>query len=228
MALSHAHEADVAALSELGINTVFDLRTQAERERHADRLPRGAKLTELDVLQDSDEADPSTLFDLMRDPTRASAELANGGTERFYRAAYRDMVLLPSAREAYGRLFRGLANAAELPALVHCTAGKDRTGWAVAALLLYLGVRPDAVMREYLLSDAEVRAAFAPAADAFVVGGGDREVYEPLMGVRPSLLDTAIDTMHRTYGSIDAYVRDGLGIDAETEVALRVGFLEHA
>ena len=226
--LSLASDADLALLAELGVRTVFDLRTEMEQERSPDRLPPGAEHVALDLLADSGEADPAAVFALMDDPPRASIELADGGTERFYIATYHDMVRLPSARTAFGRLFHSLASADDGAALVHCTTGKDRTGWAVASLLLFLGVRADAVMREYLLSDAEVRVAYAEVMDDFVARGGSREVIEPLMSVRPSFLDAAIDAMHTEHGSIEAYFSDGLGLDATTLAALRARFLEHA
>jgi protein-tyrosine phosphatase len=228
MGLSRARDEDLAVLEGLGIGTVFDLRTALERERQPDRVPGAAELAALDVLADSTEADPATLFELLRDPQRASEQLADKGTLRSYHTAYREMVELPSARRAYGVLYRTLATDHGRPALIHCTTGKDRTGWAVAALLLFLGVGPDAVMREYLLSDAQVREAMAPAVDDFVARGGDRAVYEPLVGVQPSYLDVAIDAMHETYGSIDTYLSEGLGIDSGTQAALRAAFLRRA
>jgi len=228
VALSQATDRDLAALTERGIRMVFDLRTAMERERAPDRTPLGAEHVPLDVLSDSGEADPAAVFALMEDPPRASVELADGGTERFYIATYHDMVRLPSARTGFAQLYRSLARQNDGAALIHCTTGKDRTGWAVASLLLFLGVRADAVMREYLLSDAEVRVAYADVMDDFVAHGGSREVIEPLMSVRPSFLGAAIDAMHTEHGSIEAYFSDGLGLDAMTLAALRARFLEHA
>lgn len=225
VALDRASDADLATLADLRITTIFDLRTRLERERHPDRVPPGARAIELDVLAERGEADPAALFALMQDPPRASRELAGGGSERFFIASYRDMVRLPSARAAFARLYTALADDHDGAALVHCTTGKDRTGWAVAALLLFLGVRPDVVMRDYLVSDAAVRAAFAPVMDDFLARGGSREVLEPLIGVRPSYLDAAIDGMHDAYGSVEAYFREGLALDAATREALRARFV---
>ncbi|MFO7532004.1 MAG: tyrosine-protein phosphatase, partial [Candidatus Limnocylindrales bacterium] len=143
-------------------------------------------------------------------------------------ATYHDMVRLPSARAAFGRLYRTLAHADGRASLVHCTTGKDRTGWAVAALLLFLGVRADMVMREYLLSDAAVRAAYADVMDDFVARGGSRAVIEPLMSVQPGFLDAALDAMHADHGSIEGYFSHGLGLDRLTRTALRARFLERA
>ena len=227
VALDRASDDDLAALADLGVATVFDLRTALEQERRPDRLPAGAELVPLDVLAGSGEADPAVVFALMQDPPRASVELADGGTDRFYMASYRDMVRLPSARASYGHFYRALAQDGGA-SLVHCTTGKDRTGWAVAALLLFLGVRADLVMREYLLSDAEIRAAFEPVVEDFVARGGSRGVIEPMMSVRPGFLDAALDAIHADHGSIEAYFSDGLGLDTATSDVLRAKFLERA
>ena len=226
VALDHASDDDLAVLADLGLATVFDLRTAMEQERRPDRLPHGTEHVPLDVLADSGEADPAVIFELMEDPPRASIELADSGTERFYVASYRDLIKLPSARAGYARFYGTLAHENGRPGLVHCTTGKDRTGWAVAALLLFLGVRADVVMREYLLSDLEVRRAFEHVVDDFVARGGTRDVIEPMMSVRPSYLDAALDAMHDEYGSIEAYFDDGLGLGSPTLAALREAFLE--
>jgi protein-tyrosine phosphatase len=226
VALDAASDEDLQALSQLGVRAVFDLRTGMEQARRPDRLPTGARHIPLDLLVDSGEADPATLFALMDDPPRASAELGDGGTYRFYLATYRDLVRLGSAREGLARLYRSLADRSATPALVHCTTGKDRTGWAVAALLLFLGVPQDDVVDEYMASDREVRRAFAHVVEDFVARGGAREVIEPLMSVQPGFLQAALGAMRDDYGSIGAYFSEGLGLGEEELANLRDVFLQ--
>jgi len=226
IALDAASDADLRVLGDLGIRTVVDLRTAMERKRRPDRSLPGATYVSLDLLVDSGEADPAAMFALMEHPRRASAELRDGGTERFYIATYHDMIRLPSAREGYARFMRMLADPAARPALVHCTTGKDRTGWAVAALLLFLGVSEEDVTAEYMRSDLEVRRAFAQVVDDFVARGGNSEVIEPMMSVRPGFLEAALAAMRADYGSVEAYFSRGLGLDEEARAALRVAFLE--
>ena len=226
VALSHVVAGDLAGLEEVAIRTVFDLRTAREQAHHPDRLPDGATVLELDVMADAVESDPVTLLALFEDPVSASAELADGGMDRFLAATYRDLVLLSSARAAYGRLFGTLADPQARPALVHCTAGKDRTGWAVAALLLLLGVPQTTVLADYLRSDEEVRHAFAPAIDGFEARGGQRAVYRQLLGVEAHNLESAIATMLDAHGTVENYFSDGLGVDAATQSRLREAFLE--
>jgi protein-tyrosine phosphatase len=226
VALDAATEEDLAALAALGVRTIFDLRTIAEQERRPDRVPAGAAHVALDLLTDSGEADPAAIFALMDDPPRASIELAHGGMERFYVATYHDMIRLPSARAGYARLYRNLAREDERPGLVHCMTGKDRTGWAVAALLLFLGVSADEVMRDFLVSDGQIRRAYQPLFDDFVARGGARDVIEPMMGCKPSFLEAALEAMRDDYGSIEAYFSAGLGLEPDVLDALRGAFLE--
>jgi protein-tyrosine phosphatase len=182
----------------------------------------------LDVLADSGQADPAAFYELMRDPPRASVELSDGASERFFVTTYRDLVALPSARAAFARLYRDLAVADRRPALLHCTTGKDRTGWAVAALLGFLGVPPETVLADYLRSDAEIRAAFGFVVDDFVAQGGERSVIEPIISARTVYLEAALDEVEQRYGSLEGYLRDGLGLEPETLEALRSAFLEPA
>lgn len=220
--LSATDEPGLARLADLGVRTVYDLRTSFEREAHPDRLPAGARLVTADVLADgSTTTSPSELMALLRDPPRASELLADGGSARIFTAKYREFVALGSARRAYGLLFRDLAVAGNLPALFHCTTGKDRTGWATAALLLLLGVPQDDVMADYLESNAHLLAAFDAAFEAFRRAGGDPEILHPMIGVRPSYLEAALETMRAGYGTIEAYFADGLGVDEATQGVLR-------
>jgi protein-tyrosine phosphatase len=81
-------------------------------------------------------------------------------------------------------------------------------------------------MREYLLSDEEIRRAFSHVLDDFALRGGDPELVAPILSVRPAYLDMALREMHTTYGSVERYFSDGLGVDEPTGRALRDAFLE--
>ena len=224
--LSRLDEAGAATLAGLGIRTVFDLRTAAERERGPDRLPAGAEPVMLDVLRDSAGLTPADMERVLATPEGVERALGAGRAERFFVDAYREFVELPSAREAYGRFFAELARPERRPALVHCTTGKDRTGWAVAALLLGLGVPEELVREEYLKSGPAVAGLFAPQLAAFASAGGDPELLRPLVEVRPDYLAAALEAVRATHGTLDRYLADALGVGPAATLALRQAFVE--
>ncbi len=225
VALDRASEEDLEVLARVGLRRVFDLRTPDEQVRFPDRVPRGAELVPLDVLADEGEADFGSVAAHLREPERYTHTGTEAEMVGFNVATYRDLVRLDSARRAYRALFGSLADGG-VPALVHCTGGKDRTGWAVAALLLLLGVSEADVMVDYLASHAPVRALFAPTIEQFVERGGELPVIEAMLSARPDYLRSAIDTVALDHGSIEAYFSEGLDLDDKAQTRLRDTFLE--
>ena len=140
--------------------------------------------------------------------------------------AYVNIVGLPSALTGYGQFFSTLAQEGKRPALFHCTTGKDRTGWAAAAFLLFLGVSEEDVMREYLLTNDQLLPSLQPVFDEFAARGGDPELLRPVLGVQPEYLNTGLDEMRSRYGTIEGYFETGLGLGADAQVALREAFIE--
>jgi protein-tyrosine phosphatase len=217
----------LVAVGRLGIRTVYDLRTADERAARPDRLPDGSRVLVADVLADAAAADrPFHLISMMQDVPTVTAALVDGGAVRYFEARYREFVHLASARRGYGAVFRDLAAAGSRPGLVHCTTGKDRTGWAVAALLLLLRVPEASVLDDYLASNAATEALFARELEAFRDRGGDPELLRPLTGVRASYLEAALAEVRKRFGDVDAYFGDGLGVDAAARRALRKAFLD--
>lgn len=217
---------DATALARLGIRTVYDLRTAGERTGQPDRLPPGSVCVVADILGDSPGMTPAGFATLFEDPAAAERALGGGRAATFFVNAYREFVRLDSARAGYRRLFSDLAGGASLPALFHCTTGKDRTGWGAAALLMLLGVPDDIVMDDYLLSGPRLLPMVRPIIDAFEARGGDPELLRPLVGVRPDYLEAALDEVRGLFGSIEGYFAEGLGLDARIRSALRAMLVE--
>ncbi|MGW5075689.1 tyrosine-protein phosphatase [Rhodococcus sp. NPDC004095] len=221
-------DSDRSALDALGVATVFDLRTLAEREHRPDRVPTGAKEVALDVLADRDpSAAPAMMQKLIGDPVLAEQLLGGdtGGTNSHLLGSYREFVSMPSAVAAYRALYTDLARREDTPVLIHCTTGKDRTGWAVAALLLVLGVDENQVFEEYLLTNEQLLPALAPVFDRFRSAGGNPDILLPLLGVRREYLEAALDQMHTDFGDIEGYFVRGLGLGTEDVDALRARLL---
>jgi protein-tyrosine phosphatase len=219
--LSGISPGDMEKLAALELRTAFDLRTAEEREARPEELPPDAGYVVLDVLADSPQAGPAQLERLMQNPEEANAALGGGKVEAGFRQSYREFVSLPSARSEFSKLFLALGDEEQLPALFHCTTGKDRTGWAAASLLSLLGVPRDIVIEDYLRSNDYILPAYQEAIDAFVAAGGDPAIIGAILGVKKEYLDAAFDEMQMQYGTIERYFSEGLGIDAAHQQALR-------
>jgi len=223
--LSKISPSDMQKLAALKLKNAYDLRTKEERNTRPEELPPGVNYVVLDVLADSPQAGPAQLEKLMLDPKTANAELGGGKVAAGFESSYREFVTLPSAQREFRNLFLGLADKDQLPALFHCTTGKDRTGWAAAALLSLLGVPRDTIYEDYLRSNENILPAYQKAIDGFVAAGGDPEIPKAILGVRKEYLEAAFDEMEKKYGSIEKYFAEGLGIDDAQQRALRELYL---
>lgn len=219
--LNHLGGEDVAKFAALGIRTVIDLRTAAEREAEPDAAVEGAEEVVCDVLADSAGAAPADLLPLLADPAGARERLGDGRASALFEGAYREIVSLPSALAAYREMFTRVADAGSRPLLFHCTTGKDRTGWGAASILLLLGVGEEDVMADYLHTNRDLLPALKPVFEQFRAAGGDPHLLEPVLGVHADYLRVALDEMTTAFGSIEGYFADGLGIDAAAQAELR-------
>ncbi|MFG3140079.1 tyrosine-protein phosphatase [Streptomyces sp. NPDC048211] len=197
-ALDKLTTADLAKLRRLSVRTVFDLRMASERTAAPDLVPAGARHVVADVLAGS-----PTFTAMPTTPAEGVAMMVEG--EKF-------MVSGDTAKSAYRSVFGGIADDRSRAVVFHCTAGKDRTGWANAALLTAIGVPRSTVMADYLASNdyrAEANAAALasmPAAQA--------AVYKPLLDVRPEYLNSGFTEVGKEFGSFTAYEKRALGLDA--------------
>ena len=220
---------DRAHLEELGIATIYDFRSVAERTTEPDVTLDGVFEVALDVLADAPHAVPGNLTKVLADPAMLAAaqEMVGGGrgVVALMESSYDQLVSLPSARAAYRHFYRGLLGDRPTPALFHCTTGKDRTGWAAATFLSLMGVPREQVFAEYLLTNDQLIPALQSIFDAFAGAGGDPAVLRPVLGVDRSYLERAFASMEQQYGSLEAYLADGLGIDADQQQDLRDAYL---
>ncbi|MER7761354.1 tyrosine-protein phosphatase [Streptomyces sp. NPDC097619] len=213
------------AVAGLGLRTVVDFRTDAERGDYPDRVPEGARLLVANVLADriasGEMPAAAQLKHLLGDPVVAERELGGGKATALFEKTYRFFVSSASGRAAYRTLLLELADPEAGPLLFHCTAGKDRTGWGATVILALLGADEETLMAEYLSVNPAVKQAFAPMIEGFTAAGGDPEIALALIGVYPSYLEAALDEAATRYGSLEKYVREGLGVPDEAVAALR-------
>ncbi|MFE1150215.1 tyrosine-protein phosphatase [Streptomyces albidoflavus] len=198
-ALGRLTTADLAKLRRLSVRTVYDLRTESERAGAPDRVPAGGAYVVADVLAGS-----SAGVEMPTTPEEGVAMMVEG--EKF-------MVSGETAKAAYRTVFGGITDDSARGVVFHCTAGKDRTGWANAALLTALGVPRSTVLNDYLASNdyraeanAEALASMPP---------GQAAVYKPLLDVRPEYLNSGFDEVRQKFGSFGAYEKKALGLSTK-------------
>ncbi|MCZ0979419.1 tyrosine-protein phosphatase [Streptomyces diastatochromogenes] len=213
------------AVAGLGIRTVVDFRTGTERADRPDRLPAGARLLVADVLADylagSGLPPAARLKALLADSGARRGAPRRGQGPGGLARTYRTFVSGDSARASYRALLGELGTPGAGPVLFHCSAGKDRTGWAATVVLSLLGADEETVRAEYLSVNPAVRLAFAPMIEGFTAQGGDPELALELIGVLPEYLDAALDEVAVRHGSMEKYVREGLGVPDEVTALIR-------
>ena len=137
----------------------------------------------------------------------------------------RDFALVQSP--AYRLMFEEILAVDEARFLVHCAAGKDRTGYAAALILLALGVPEAVVMQDYLLS----RRFFVPAQEIdyvrekYGMEAAPAEMLMPVLEVHEDYLTMALNTIEEEYPSFEAYLEQALGVGEPELAELRRRYL---
>jgi protein-tyrosine phosphatase len=221
--LATASNADLAGLAELQLASFIDFRSGAEKTEEPNRLPDPASfaLVEIPVLDEgnrnlfneiSTRIEEGTLGDFDPDLTmvQANRQFADEFTPQFRQ--FVDTVL-----EADGA-----------PVLWHCTAGKDRTGFAAAVLLRILGVPQDIIMQDYLASSAPALESRRKELLMLRLFEGEEtaDKIAVMLGVEPAWLEAAFEQIDTTWGSFDNYVAEGLQLSAADVQRLRANLLE--
>ena len=216
-----ASDHDLAAIHALGITTIVDLRGPSEREANPCRRAPGFNAQ---VFAHPEETAGLALHTEAADGVITAAE-ARAAMMRLYEGIPFRENLVPMLRCYFGVLVR-----AEGPSLVHCVAGKDRTGFAVALAQHVMGVSRDDIVADYVLTNlaGNVEARIAAGAEQIRANRGNisDETIRTLMGVEADYLITAFDRATERHGSIDAYLAEVIGVDAAMRNALRTAYLE--
>lgn len=200
---------DQATVSALGVTRAFDFRGVAERAAVPYALPG--------VASHSLAIEPTVLQN-MQDMLRSGHTLTAPDMVRLMQDTYRAFVHHNSPR--FAELFAHLL-AADAPLVFHCTAGKDRTGFAAALILLALGVPRPVVMQDYLLTNELFQMPhLAP-------GPAPKEVLAVLWGVQADFLEAALEVVDVDYGGMPAYLEKTLGLGPRQREQLCRLYLEN-
>jgi protein-tyrosine phosphatase len=198
--------AEMATYEALGLRAVYDLRGDAERERHPDPVT-SAHLPLLSAVVAGPEPEPDGARD------------AAWGERRLHEL-YRGM--LAHAGPLFGRLFEGLAAEESLPAVFHCTGGKDRTGLSAAILLELLGVPRDMVLDDYTLTSRfRLREHQSESYENLLASGMPPEAAAGVLGAPRWAMAEALRELDESYGGAEAYLRGPARMGAPTLERLR-------
>ncbi|MDA9489808.1 tyrosine-protein phosphatase [Bradyrhizobium sp. CCBAU 11361] len=198
---------DIEIVRALGVRSAFDFRGLEER---------AAGVCVVNEI---------TVHSLPIEPTVVAAlraELARGTLTapvalELMRESYRNYVRhnTHSFRALFGHLLEDRA-----PLVIHCTAGKDRTGFASALILHALGVSDDVIAEDYLLTNQFYRRDATAAIDL------PEDVRNAIGSVEASYLTAAFEAVGKEYGDLETYLRDGLKIGPPEREALRARYLQ--
>ena len=193
---------DLALISDLGVTRVCDFRGKTERLPHMCAIP-GAVVSSLAI--------EPTVVQGMKSLIDAGQLVTAQDTVKLMQQTYRDFVLDNSPRfaEFFGHLLEH-----DAPLVFHCTAGKDRTGFAAALLLEALGVARPVVVQDYLMTNDLYQMPKANPA------GLSPEVLNVLWRVQSNFLDAAFQAVEADYGHVSAYLERALGVNAKAQERL--------
>ena len=227
--LGELSDGDVERLEELDLKTVVNFLLPEEIEKGgADRLPEGTEQI-LDPITGERSAELSMT---------AHQAISSGNFEKLPAEINLEIhaILMDEAKEQYARLLRTLADPEKRPIAFHCSGGIHRTGTATAVLLSALGVPWETVREDYLLTNVvgkeeteqaltKLRAK-AAASNQIDPSEVDMTNVEAFYILEAAYIDGALEAAKEQYGSMDAYIREGLGLSEAEISALRSSLLE--
>ena len=220
---AEASRGDLAGLQSLGLATFIDFRSGVEKAEEPNRLPQTPGFTVVDIpvldegnrnlygeISERIETDNFDDFDPGQVMEQANRQFADEFTPQFRQFVH------------------AVLDANGAPVLWHCTAGKDRTGFAAAILLRILGVPQETVVADYMASrQPALEARHNELLMLRVFKGEDvAEKISVLLGVERDWLEAGFEEIDETWGSFDNYVSNGLQLSAADVQRLRDTLLE--
>lgn len=221
--LAHASRSDLAALSSLQLETLVDFRSALEKEEEPNRLPEPVPF-EVVNIPTLDEGNKAMVGELIE-------RIETGNFDGFDP----DQMMIDANRQfavEFVPQFRQFLSTVQsnegAPLLWHCSAGKDRTGFASAILLRILGVPQDVVMADYMASKLHAADARANQLRILRLFKGDEaaDKLQTLLGVEEAWLAAAFEAIDAQWGSFENYTAQALQLSAADIESLRTTLLE--
>ena len=215
--LSDISSADQEYLQNLGIKKIVDFRSEQEKAEDPNIIPTGIKYVEMPISVDG--AMRSKIEAVLKGETDRRVESFLIDANREFVTDYTDV---------YENFLRGLIDE-DVPTLFHCTAGKDRAGFAAAITLIALGVSKADVINDYMKTNTFTKGRIEEILgqiELMSLYQADVEILRPLLGVEQIYIETAFKTAEEKYGSLENFIRVGLNISDADIKKLRNKFLE--
>ena len=230
--LIKASEADVKQIEKLGLEKVIDFRSYSEKEEQPDPALPGTEFVHLPAEDeaalgiDRDQRSQQSFTDFLMSQVVADPMFAIGYMSGMYRRFISNRYTTGQYRK-----FLDIVINAEGPVLWHCTAGKDRAGFAAVIIEEILGIDRDDIIESYLLSNAYLK----PEVD-YLVGMFEKtykregpypsEEVKLFFSAREEYIASLYDEADKEYGSFENFLKEGLGADEAVQGALREKYLE--
>lgn len=212
-------DADTALLNQIGLRLICDLRTEEEATQEPDIIPDGMTYQHMPIKNETRTSSFKRAW--------AVLTINDNSMRGFMQDAYTRVTIDENAA-LVGSILRELADESNLPMVIHCSAGKDRTGIISAILLSVLGVPDETIIADYSLSNYyfDNFRQFAERnighMQRFGITG---ERLYPLLIADVDTLKLALAHIRERYGSIEDYLLTAAGLDASVLAALRKNLL---
>ena len=204
---AHSSRADLQGLQQLQLATLVDFRSGGEKDEEPNQLPQPASFTVIEIPT-LDEGNKALVGEVME--RVESGNFDGFDPDQFMLTANRQFAteFTPQFRQ----FIHTVLDAGGKPVVWHCSAGKDRTGFASAILLRVLGVPQETVMRDYMESKQHALEARKNQLLLLRVFKGEEaaDKLAIMMGVEEAWLRAAFEEIDARWGSFDNYVREGL------------------
>ncbi|KAI9065051.1 hypothetical protein FKP32DRAFT_1610888 [Trametes sanguinea] len=216
--LARITDAGIARLRTLGIRKVFDLRTDVEiaQYRSADKVIEGVEVVRAPIVHDP--WDP-------REVGKKLKEFAEDELQTFL-TEYRTLLL--SATSSLEQVLRHLRDHPDIPCLIHCSVGKDRTGVFAAIILMLLGARDENIVADYALSEIGMQPALPLLLDRFQSMPTFRDNWAGTVNMgssRPETMQAFLDMVRREFGGVEAYLAKYTSITEDDMRRIRNNYL---
>lgn len=211
--LTNLTDDGVSQLAELGVATIFDLRSDDEIAKAPDRIPDGVSYQHRPVRDPSRVSRLKAIWTVLTKRDRLEEALLEVYTR----------VMIDANAHVIGEIMRHVATS-DQPTVIHCTAGKDRTGITSALLLLTLGVPRETVLADYAVSSRyaeQIGSQIKSDIEQLRRFGLKDAHIQPLLYANPDMLEKALKHIEVNYDSVMAYVNNVAGCDADSVASLK-------